>query len=100
MDLEINLASSIDELLEERGILAALFLPGEAIGAIPNLSRVVKINSEPGDSYPDGTEGIVIASHNAAHIPGVPHPFGYFVLFDPRPNVPTFIAGNRIREHA
>jgi hypothetical protein len=38
------------------------FVRDQAVGAIPNGQRVVKINSEPGDLNNDGDTGIVIGS--------------------------------------
>src|SRR5258708_6173907 len=94
---EIFYAKDVDNLLEEHGIIAALFFPGAAEGAIPNETRIVKTNSDPGDSYPDGTGGIILSNQYLEDITAAKDKYGYFVLFDPDPKVPVFIQGNRIR---
>lgn len=40
----------------------AFYISLEAPGAFPNGTEVIKVNSEPGDGHPDGTEGVVIGS--------------------------------------
>lgn len=74
------------------GSITMMLFTGQADGAIPNGTRVEKVNSEPGDSFPDGTEGTVLASALVVELGA----FGYYVAFDPRP-VACFIAGYRIK---
>ena len=38
------------------------YLAGEAAGAIPNGSKVIKQNSEEGDAHPDEVKGVVVSS--------------------------------------
>ena len=65
-------------------------LHGEARGAIPNGTRIVKVFAEPGDANPVGTTGVVLASHavpqaELATLPavgGAVSPFVYFVEWD------------------
>jgi len=64
---------------------------GHAEGAIENGCAIVKVHSEPGDAYPDGTRGTVLGS--CGPVDGI---FGYWIAWAPRPRVPTFIAGKRI----
>lgn len=68
-----------------------LYIPGSAEGApIPVGAKVRKVRSEPGDTFPDGAEGVVLASHL------IQGEFGYFVEFDDYPEVPCFILGRRL----
>lgn len=46
----------------------AFYVTLEAPGALPNGTEVVKVNSEPGDGHPDGTEGIVVGSIGPAYM--------------------------------
>lgn len=41
---------------------ASVYIPGQADGAIPNGTRIIKNNARPGDSTPEGTLGTVISS--------------------------------------
>ena len=93
---ESFLAKDVNKLLAQEGRIAALMLLGQAAGAIPNGSRIRKIKTEPGDSYQDGTEGTVLSSLDFTGAPDVPHPFAYFISWDPDPNVPVLIGGHRI----
>lgn len=97
-EIPTELASDLKQILDERGAVVALFYPGEAEGAIPNQTRVRKCNTKPGDSYPDGTEGTVLSSVDCSEDPNVPHPFAYFISWDPQPGVPVLIGGHRIKE--
>lgn len=67
-----------------------LYVPGQAEGAVPNGTRVRKVRSEPGDTFEDGVEGVILASHM------ISGEFGYFVAFDEYPEVPCFIVGHRL----
>jgi hypothetical protein len=70
-------------------VIVAGYLPGEAEGAYPIGTRIVKVRLEEGDGTPLGTGGEVIASHYAGHIPptdGVtPATYFYFVMWDDFP---------------
>lgn len=75
-------------------------------GEIPNGTRVKKVNSEPGDTFPDGTLGTILG---AMANPGLtPDDFPdrpflgtikwiYCVSWDPLPGVPIWIADYRIK---
>jgi hypothetical protein len=71
------------------------YLPGEADGAYPNGSRIVKVRCEEGDSTALGAGGKVLSSHYVGHVPppeGIPHvTYFYFVIWDDRPDVPIGI---------
>lgn len=61
------------------------YLPGEAEGAYPNGTRIVKVKKEAGDLTPIGGKGVVMASHDASmiSIPGLPKAdYFYFVKWD------------------
>ena len=77
-------------------------------GGIPNGTRVLKVNTEPGDGHVDGDAAEVVGSlgpvefseeearkHDTA--PGLQ--FGYWVLWEDGPQVPVFIAGHRLKTH-
>lgn len=73
------------------------FTRDHAEGAIPNGARIVKLDGEPGDSTPSGTEGTVLGSIDArlpelraeARRQGVrpPDAYWYFVEWSNRPRV-------------
>lgn len=48
--------------------LCGVYITLESPGALPNGTEVVKVNSEPGDGHPDGTEGIVVGSIGPAYM--------------------------------
>lgn len=56
--------------------------------------RVRKCNSEPGDSFVDGTGGTVVSGIRLEAGGAVGH--AYFVHFDPMPGLPVFITEHRI----
>lgn len=70
-----------------------MFTRDRAEGALPNGTRVVKVNSEEGDGHPDGTPGVILGSVVA---PGLG--IGYFVSWAPRPRVVVFTADFKIRK--
>lgn len=77
------------------------YISGEAEGAYPNGTRIVKIESEESDSTPVGSGGEVIASHYVGDIPppaGVERPvtYFYFVTWDWLPAVPVGISDWKI----
>lgn len=64
------------------------YIAGEAPGAYPNGTRILKVEGESGDGTPVGTGGIVLSSVDTSHIsiPGVRKAtYFYFVLFDDFP---------------
>ena len=63
----------------------------EAWGAMRNGTVIEKCNSQPGDSFPDGTRGMIVGSQ----IIKVEH--FYFILWEPMPKVPIAISMHRIR---
>lgn len=71
---------------------AGMFSRGQAEGAIPNGTRIIKRNSEEGDSTPDGTGGVILGSINGVKA-GVPAAIAngvtylYFVEWDDKPKV-------------
>lgn len=76
--------SIIINIGNERGWVGA-FTRAQAVGAIPNGTRIRKVNSEHDDAHPDGTFGTVLGSikspDDLVHIAD----YGYFVEWDPRP---------------
>lgn len=70
-----------------------VFTRDQAVGAIPNGTRIVKTKSEPGDSHPDGTPGTVLGSFRVDDQPAF-----YFVEWDCKPRIAVALAGHRIKE--
>lgn len=78
-----------------------LMISGQAEGAIPNGTRIQKIWSEEGDTFPLGTQGTILSSLGPITEdmvqPGVElGEFGYFISWDPFPNTPVFTIGKKI----
>jgi hypothetical protein len=75
------------------------YLEGEAAGAYPNGSRILKVESEEGDGTPVGVGGRVLASHDVRDVvvPGLDREvsYFYFVKFDDFPH-PVGIADWKI----
>lgn len=97
-DIDVYLASA-----REDGDRPTMAFTGHAPGAIATGVEIEKCNTEPGDSFPDGESGVVIASMSVPRRESVepfldPPEFGYYVVFHSLPGVPVFIAGHRIRE--
>lgn len=86
-----EIEKKVEEILD--GIL---FIPGEAEGAIPNGTEVVKVISEPGDSHSEGDTALVLSSHGP--FDNVPGGYVYFVGWDDCPAIPVFIVGYKIKE--
>lgn len=59
----------------------ALYTDEQAVGAWPNGTPVVKINSAPGDRHPDGSRAMIVGSVGPVRFRGVPT-YSYMVLFD------------------
>jgi hypothetical protein len=68
---------------------AGAFTRNQVEGAIPNGTRIVKCNSEPGDATPDGTPGIVLGSIRYPVVPGDPFSgiTAYFIEWACKPRV-------------
>jgi hypothetical protein len=67
---------------------------GQAEGALPNGTRVRKINSKPDDTHRDGALATILGS---LAVPESSH-IGYFVEWDDLPGVPVAIADFRVEE--
>lgn len=70
----------------------ASFLAGEAEGAIPNGRSIVKVASALKDPTPNGTKGVVLASH---YVDGL---YFYFVEFEDKRGIPIGLMGWKIGE--
>lgn len=75
---------------------------GQAPGAIPNGARVVKRNSEPGDSQPDGALGRVLGSLKVPAEIAVRWgtAYLYFVEWDALPGVAVGVISTKIDQTA
>lgn len=60
-------------------------------GALPNGTRVRKVNSEPGDTRPDGALGAVLGSVGADHL-GI----AYFVEWDSMPKAAVLTVAKKL----
>ena len=90
-DVEFDVMMAKDVPTEGSAIPIAV-VRGHVEGALPNGSFVEKCNSNEGDSYPDGTLGMVISSLIADD-----GGLGYQVVFACEHPLPTFISEERIR---
>ena len=81
-------------LREEKG-WAGTFTRNEAPGALPNGTRVCKVNSKPGDANPDGTLGVVLGSFPIED-PESPARHFYFIEWTGMPHVACGITDFRI----
>lgn len=79
---------------------AGIFTRDQAEGAIPNGARIVKQNSEPGDSHSDGAQGVVLGS--IASPPELIEKFGakfaYFIEWDGSPRVAVGTVDRKVRQ--
>ena len=73
------------------------YLSGQAGGAIPNGTRVVKVVSEEGDRHGIGSLGIVVSSHGPIPFRGKSE-YGYFILWDDMPTVPILTVGFKLEQ--
>lgn len=71
------------------------FTRNEELGAWRNGTRVVKQNSEPGDSTPDGTMGTVLGSMRHPD-PTWKGALAYFVEWDDKPRVAVGCMGYKV----
>lgn len=69
----------------------------QAIGAMPNGTRVEKQNSKPGEAHPDGSLGTIIGSIGPLEVPEDPSRYGYFVEWDAHPGIPIFTGEVRLK---
>jgi hypothetical protein len=75
-----------------------MFTRQQAKGALANGTRIVKVNSEPGDAHPDGTPGVILGS--------ISHPaiwdgaVCYFVEWAPARRKAVAVMGFKLREAA
>ena len=68
-----------------------VFTRDQAAGCFPNGARVVKVQTEPGNSPPVGTQATVLGS--------ISHPdirAGYFVEWDGMPRCAGFVAATKL----
>lgn len=72
------------------------FLVGQAEGALAVGSAVVKVNSEEGDSNPNGTRGVVISSFEPITSGDFAGEYTYFILWETFP-VPIFVRGGKVK---
>jgi hypothetical protein len=80
---------------EEPGWLGA-FTRYRVEGALRNGTTVVKVNSEPGDTHPDGTPGVILGS--ISHPDAFNGMIGYFVEWAPRPRVAIGTIALKVKE--
>lgn len=67
---------------------------GQAEGAWPNGSRVIKTRDEPEDAHAPGAGATILSSIGPDPETGI---YGYFVEWDDMPGIPCLIAGNAIK---
>lgn len=87
-------------------IQPVLWMTGEAPGAYPNETRIVKVMSEPGDSHTNGAQGKVVGSLGPVTkdmlegVPGMPQEmiggYLYWVMWDDMPGVGVGVGGYKI----
>jgi hypothetical protein len=95
--VEVTIHKATDWEHHEHGLDAVGYLDdGKDAAPIKRGERIVKVNSEDGDSYADGTGGTVVASIDLS--PYDEEGFVYFVHFDPLPGVPTMIHSRRVKK--
>lgn len=83
----------------ERGWIG-MFTRASAPGALPNGTRIVKQNAEPGDGHPNGTPGVVLGSLPVEMTApdGKYAKVGYFIEWATRPKCAVFTADYKVRE--
>lgn len=75
----------------------AIYSTEEAKGAMPNGTRIIKTNSEPGDGHPDGTPGVIVGSMGPAFVEKVGREaYLYFIKWRDFP-VPVGTADYKIK---
>jgi len=73
------------DLFHEEPGWTGLFTRNQDNGAIPNGTRIKKVNSEPGDANRDGARGTVLGSLRAPDVMGGLR--FYFIEWDAKPRV-------------
>ena len=73
------------------------YIKGQALGAIPNGTRIVKKIYEHKDVHDVGAKGTVLSSVGPTLFEGKPE-YGYFVIWDDRPGLAVFVVGYKIEE--
>lgn len=74
--------------------VAFAYIKGQVPDAIPNGTRVRKVNSEDGDGNPNGTRGTVLSSISYPNVAnGAP---AYFVVWDTSPGMPVLCGGFKV----
>jgi hypothetical protein len=71
------------------------FMRKQAEGAIPNGTRIVKINAEAEDAHQNGTPGVVLGSMMHPEI--MNGAYFYFVEWAPKPRTAVGVMGMKIR---
>lgn len=82
-----------------------VFIPGEAPGAIPNGSRVVKVWAEKADDHQVGAKATILSSMGpmdaalaaAAGRGDLDGEYAYFVEWDDLPGIPVFTRGKKLQ---
>ena len=85
--------------LEHRSGWTGAFTSQQAEGALPNGSRIMKIDQSADDGAPRGTRGTVLGSLDAANHdldPGTHGKFFYFVEWDTMPRVAVTCIGSKL----
>lgn len=72
------------------------FTRNQAPGALPNGTRVIKTNSEPGDICPNGTPGTVLGSMSEPAVQD--GAICYFIEWAPRPKTAVAAMAFKVRE--
>lgn len=86
------------------GTQATFMIHGEAEGAIPNGTRILKVASYSGDASDVGERGTVLSSLDVPEdmkndpVTGNPIKYAYFVEWDHTPGVPVLITDFKIAE--
>lgn len=103
IELAANAAKLLNQLEPQ---YRALYLIGQADGAIPNGRRIIKQTSDPDDAHAVGCEGIVLSSiATPAELIGNPATlgpqgqqirFGYFIAWDDMPTIPVMTSDYKI----
>lgn len=92
-----RLAAAALPFREEAGWVGH-FTRGQASGALPNGTRIVKTRSEPGDGTPDGTPGVVLGSFSHPAIQD--GAIMYFLEWASKPRVAVGAIHWKVREMA
>jgi hypothetical protein len=69
-----------------------IFTREQAPGALPNGTRIVKVQTEKGDAHPIGARATVLGSMAAPNVG-----LGYFVEWDAKPRCAVFVVDWKVR---